>query len=54
MKALKHKQIDFFIIPNSMEFFKRFSIDISFMKLDVQNWEQDENYLDGLNIIKNS
>lgn len=38
--------------PQSMAFFRRFRINSQFLKTDVEKWKLNQNYIDGVNIIK--
>nr|CAR82250.1 hypothetical protein [Cotesia congregata] len=50
---LQKKDIDFFINSDSLQFFERFNIDKNFLKLDVETWADNNDYLEGLRIVKN-
>ncbi|KAG8181007.1 hypothetical protein JTE90_024755 [Oedothorax gibbosus] len=45
-------QLDHFITPSSLYFFKRFKLSTDF-KSNPSMWEQDPNFLKGKNIVRN-
>ncbi|KAG8190160.1 hypothetical protein JTE90_008694 [Oedothorax gibbosus] len=46
-------QLDHFITPSSLYFFKRFKLSTDFLKSDPSMWEQDLSFLKGKNIVRN-
>ena len=53
IKALKNKEMDYFINSESYNFFKRFSIEPSFLKEDIKTWGKNKDYQNALNQLKN-
>lgn len=51
-EIIKEKEMDYFITDSSLQFFDRFDIDKSFLQTDVESWSKNENFLRGLNIVK--
>ena len=51
LPTLIQRDIDYFDKPESIEFFKRFKTDISFLDIDVTQWMLNENYIPGLQIV---
>lgn len=50
--AILNEDVDYFISPQSMAFFKRFEIKCTFFDKKVSEWHLDENYQIGLKIVK--
>lgn len=46
------KEMDHFVCPQTLNFFRRFGIDEGFLKKDPSVWSEDENYGKGLKIVK--
>ena len=53
LKYLATKEIDFFVNSSTLNFFKKFNINDSFLKLEVEKWHQNDCYLQGLEVAKN-
>lgn len=53
MATLYDRDIDFFISPHSINFFKRFEINSDFLKIDLSLWSQNVNFNVGLDLVKN-
>lgn len=47
------KDIDYFITPQSFNFFERFDISKEFVALDPTLWSSNEDFLKGLRIVEN-
>ena len=44
--------MDYFITPNSLNFFRRFSINTEFLKIDPSLWLENEEYQNGSKLVK--
>lgn len=51
--AIVKSNINDFICKDSLNFFKRYNIDTSFLSKDPSTWEKERNYIHGLKIVKN-
>lgn len=49
---LVDKDIDYFVSPQTVNFFKRFKIDTDFLNTDPDVWCKNENYLKAQKIVK--
>lgn len=52
LKSYKNKEIHDFISINTKKFFERFNIATSFLSIDPSEWNDNEDYKKGLNILK--
>ncbi|XP_044596981.1 uncharacterized protein LOC123273608 [Cotesia glomerata] len=53
IKNLQTKEIDYFVNCHTLGFFKRFGISEDFLETEVETWYENDNYLKGLEIVKN-
>ena len=52
LENLKNKNLDYFMNFNSLHLLDRFQINRNFLKVNVKEWPQNEDYLKGLKIFK--
>ncbi|KYM93405.1 hypothetical protein ALC62_15995 [Cyphomyrmex costatus] len=52
MQDLQQREMDFFINNQSLLFFERFGINKQFLQLNCEMWTKDDDYLQGLQIVK--
>ena len=50
--SFQDKEVDYFITPQTFNFFKRFNISTHFLHSEIDGWKEDLNFLKGQAIVK--